>query len=129
MAIQVLQAPAGLTDGSGRLLATEEPSDASSATAAANTAVTTTYAAAAGQRHRLTFLSFSYSAAPAGARITIQDGASTILDLDYATTAVANVPLPPGGLEGSVNTAMTVTLAAGGAGVVGKLNTAKFTVG
>lgn len=128
MGIAVLAAPAGLTDAAGRALSTVDPSDATAATAAANTAVVTTYAAAPFARHRLTWLALSYSAAPAGGRITVTDGGSTILDLDTLTLQESVIPLPPGGLQGSVNTAMTVTLAAGGVGVVGKLNTAKYTV-
>ncbi len=128
MGLQVLAQPAGVTDLSGRLLATDEPSDVTAATAAANTAVVTTYAAVAGQRHRLSWLAFSYSAAPAAGRLTVTDGGATILDLDTLTLQESAIPLPPGGLQGSVNQPMVVTLAAGGAAVVGKLNTAKFTV-
>lgn len=119
--------PTGAIDSAGRAATSTVPSDPTSATAAANTAVVTTYAAVAGQRHRLTLLDASYSAAPAGARVLVQDGAATVYDHDYGATQPSSVPIPPGGIQGSVNTQMVVTLAAGGAGVTGKLNTAKMT--
>lgn len=117
-------------DGQGVALASQPSSVATEATAAANTAVTTTYAAVASQRHRLTLLGISWSGAAATTGLlTVQDGATTILSVDVPLTLNAPffVPFPPGGIKGTINTAMTITLAAGGAGAIGKLNTAKLT--
>jgi len=115
-------------DGLGVELACQPSSIATAAAPAANTAATITYAAVTGQQHRLTLLAASYSGgAPAGGNITVQDGATTVLSLDVASTGPLIVPLPPGGIKGSINTAMTITLSAGGAGVSGKVSAAKLT--
>lgn len=127
MAVLPLVTPAGALDSAGRLLAADAPSDPFSDTAAANTAVVRTFAAVPNQRHKLTGLALSYSAAPAGGRILVQDGATTVLDLDVSAAGQISDVLPPGGIQGAVNTAMTITLAAAGVGVVGKLFTAKIT--
>ena len=100
-------------------------------TAAANTAVVRTYAAVAGQRHRLVALSCSFSAAAATTGLlTVEDGAGTTVfsvDVPLAVNTPFVAQLPDGGIQGSVNTALIITLAAGGAGAVGKVNTAKVT--
>lgn len=127
MSVLPLVTPAGALDSAGRLVAAEAPSDPFSDTAAANTAVVRTFAAVPGQIHRLTALAWSYSAAPTGGRILVQDGAATRLDLDITAGGQAPDAMPPGGIQGTVNTAMTVTLAAAGVGIVGKLFTAKIT--
>lgn len=124
-----------LTDGEGLLAGVEAgavktshaASTPQSSTAAANAAVVQTFAAVAGQSHRLTMLAVSYSAAPTGGRVTVADGGTTILDLDITAAGTFFVPLPAGGLKGTVNTAMTVTLAAAGAAVVGKVNSGRVT--
>lgn len=124
-----------LVDGEGAILASDGGALSSNtpgatgqhSTAAANTAVVQTIAAVAAKSHRLVALSLSYSAAPTGGKITVADGASTILELDVTAGGPLSVPLPAGGLKGSVNTAMTVTLAAAGAGVIGKVNTSRVT--
>lgn len=116
-----------LATEAGALKTAPTPSTPAHVTAAANTAVVATFAAVAGQTHRLTLLVVSYSAAPTGGRVTVADGGTTVLDVDVTGAGVLVVPLPSGGVKGSVNTAMTVTLAAGGVAVVGKLNTARIT--
>ncbi len=99
-------------------------------TAAANTAISRVFAAVATQRNRLTLLvaSFSVAAPAAGTTLIVQDGATTVLSVDVPTAlGPFVVPLPAGGIQGTINTAMTVTLAAGGGTSVGKLSTAKVT--
>lgn len=113
-------------DGRGVAAVLAPSSTPSSATSGANAAVAITYGAVAGQRHRLTALSTSYSGAPNGG-VVVTDGATTVLDLFITSAAPVIVPLPDGGIQGSVNTALTCTLAAGGIGVVGKVNAAKLT--
>lgn len=124
-----------VSDGEGAVIGADgtalrtaqTPSTPEHATALANTAVTQTFAAVAGQAHRLTSLVVSYSAAPTGGRVTVAEGVTTLLEVDVTTAGPTVVPLPAGGLKGSVNTAMTVTLAAAGTGVVGKVNTGRIT--
>lgn len=98
------------------------------ATAAANTAVTATFAAVAGMRHVLTGCIASYSAAPVGGRLTVTDGAATVYDVDIIAGGPTPIPLPAGGIMGTVGAAMVVTLAAGGGTTVGKLNTSRVSL-
>jgi hypothetical protein len=114
---------------------TQVASSAPAAASATNAAAAITKAAEPGKTHRLTMLVASFGAIiTAASRLFVQDGATVILDVDIPVPA-ANlpqptpilVPLPPGGIEGSVNTAMTVTLNAGGVGVVGKVSAAFIT--
>lgn len=98
-------------------------------TPAANTAAVLTFNAVAGQRHRLTFLAISYSGgAPAGGRLTVNDATiGNILDVDVLNQGPQTFDMPPGGLSGTTNTTMTITLAAAGVGVIGKVSAAKVT--
>lgn len=92
---------------------------------AANTAATVTFAAAAGKRHIVEFIGWSYSAAPTGGRLTVKDGATdVVLDLDVTAAGPGSIsPL----IRGALGNAVEVTLAAGGAGISGKLNAYKAT--
>lgn len=87
---------------------------------AANTACVITIAADPVRKHVCHLVQWSYSTAPTGGRLTIEDGAGTVV-FDVDITAAG-----PGGLtlfiSGSANKAMVITLAAGGAAVQGKLN-------
>lgn len=91
------------------------------ATAAADTAVVITLAAEAGKRHYIPEILWSYSGTPTGGRITISglDNTQT-LDLDIISGGPGPLLFPP--LAGKINTAVVITLAAGGGSVVGKLN-------
>jgi hypothetical protein len=111
-------------DPDGSLTLSSTPA---SAQAAANTAVVVTIVAAAGKRHRLTGLSFAFSGANVAGTLTVEDGAGNfVLRAPYpaSQTVLYNVPLPPGGIRGGVNTALIITLPAGGAAIVGTINTA-----
>jgi hypothetical protein len=90
-----------------------------------NTAAVLTYAAVSDRRHVLDGVQFSYSGGtPTGGNLKVEDGAgTTVLSLDVTAAGHGWVPFAPG-LAGRVNTAMIVTLAAGGSGVSGKLNAA-----
>ncbi len=91
-------------------------------TPAANLAATITYAAAgAGRAHVLHQLDASYSAAPTGGRLTVQNGATTIFDVDINAAGPQRFVFDPP-ILGSANSALTITLAAGGTGISGKLN-------
>lgn len=102
-----------------------------SQTSGANAANTVTYGAVVGQKHRLTLLGVSWSGAAATTgTLTVTDNATVVLNVDVPLTLNQPffVPLPPGGIvQAATNTALTITVAAGGAGAISKLNTAKLT--
>jgi hypothetical protein len=104
----------------------ETPSSPVSATAAANTQVQITIPGVAGQTIRINHLSFSYSGAAAAGGVTIVVNAVTIWQIDVAGADFQLPPLPPGGLLCQAGQNAVVTLAAGGAGVTGKLNVASY---
>ena len=85
---------------------------------ASNTAATKTIAAVATARHVLTKLVWSYSGAPTGGRLTVVDGATTVFDIDISAAGPGSIGLMA---PMSLNSAMAVTLAAGGVGITGKL--------
>jgi hypothetical protein len=64
-------------------------------------------------------IAWSYNAEPAGGNLKIEDGATTVFSMDIATAGAGFVPVFG---KGSANTALTVTLAAGGEDVSGKVN-------
>lgn len=86
----------------------------------AATAAIITIAAVADNRHILHAVQWSYSAAPTGGRLTVEDGAGTVI-FDVDITAAGPNELKPF-ITGSINTAMVITLASGAGAVVGKLN-------
>lgn len=90
---------------------------------AANTAAVLTYAAdTLGRRWTVGSIHYSYSAAPTGGRLTIQDGTGNVIfDRDIPATGPGDI-LFPFPRAGSVNTDLIITLAAGSGAVVGKLN-------
>jgi hypothetical protein len=90
---------------------------------ASNTAAVITYAAAgAGVSHVISGIAWSYSAAPTGGNLTIEDGSgTTVFTMDITSSGAGFIPmvLPK---RGTANTAMIVTLAAGGSAVTGRVN-------
>jgi hypothetical protein len=89
---------------------------------AANTPAVVTYAGLPGRRHFLSGFTWSYSSAPVGGNVQIEDGTgSVVFSLDITTAGAGFIPFAPpkGGTPGA---AMVITLAAGGAGVQGKLS-------
>ncbi len=87
---------------------------------AANTAAEVEIAAAgAGVCTVIRGIAWSYSAEPTGGNLKIEDGATTVFSLDIATPGAVFVPVFG---KSSANTALTVTLAAGGDDVSGKVN-------
>ncbi len=87
----------------------------------ANTAAVVTLAAVSDVSRLIDQVIYSYSDLPVGGRLTISDGGETILDVDTDMSGPAALPLhkPIRTLE---NSTVIVTLAAGGAGVSGKIN-------
>jgi len=88
-----------------------------------NTAAIVTYAAAPGACHAISGLAFSYIGAPVTwGLLTIEDGAGVLvfkLALSGSSAGVIPFPIPK---KGSVNTALIVTLSAGGNNVFAQLN-------
>lgn len=99
---------------------------ANTGTAGANTAVTITKAAAgAGISNVISEVIWSYNAAPAGS-ILITDGGTTVIQFDITAAGPGFVQFDPP-LRMAANSALVVTLGAGGASVVGKLNIEQWT--
>ena len=90
---------------------------------AANTAAVVTYTAAgAGVSHALSGIAWSYSADPTGGNLKVEDGAGNVVfSLDITKGGPGFIPFPQP-KKGSANTALVLTLAAGGSGISGKLS-------
>lgn len=127
MAVHVVRGAPGPLDAPGNPAPGQQPSTPVYDAPAANTAAVVTIAAVAGQRHRITGLGYSYSASPTGGNLLITDGGTTIVDIDVTSSWEVWAMLPPGGIECGTNSAVVVTLAAGGAGISGKVNVAYLT--
>lgn len=100
---------------------------------AAATLATVTFQAIASRRWRLMGILASYSAAPAGGRLTVvsdelvrpdgvEPAAVTVLDLDHALAGGIPLWLPVDGVQMPAGNAdMVITLASGAGAIVGKL--------
>jgi hypothetical protein len=91
---------------------------------AANTAAIVTYTASATKKHVITGIAWSYSGGlPIGGNIKIEDvSGTTIFSLDITEQGPGSFEFPRPKISAAVNTAMIITLAAGGVGVTGKLS-------
>lgn len=98
---------------------------ADTATSSTNAAGTITYAAVATKRHSISGVAWSYSGALTGGKITVKDGSTTIFEIDITASGPGSVQFPRP-KAGSINTDMTITIAAGGSGVVGKVNALNY---
>jgi hypothetical protein len=87
---------------------------------AANAAATWTRAGVAGASHVLSGVWWSYSAAPTGGRLTVSDGTITYRDLDVTAAGPGFLPCNPP-LKMPAGRPLTLTLAAAGVGVAGKI--------
>nr|WP_288837586.1 hypothetical protein [uncultured Flavobacterium sp.] len=97
-------------------------STAHTATNSANTAVTITLAAAgANVFNAFSDIYFSLTNVPASpVALTVSDGANVIWNQDITTSGLGVIPISK--CNAAANTAMTITLAAAGAGIIGKLS-------
>ena len=89
---------------------------------AANTNAVVNYAAAgAGVQHCISGIAWSYSGSPTAGNLQVTDGGNIIFNIDItaAGPGVINF-MPP--KKAAANSALAITLAAGGAGVSGKLS-------
>jgi len=100
------------------------PSTPVSVTGAANaTATAATPPPAAGEYASLTSLSYSFSAASTSASTLTVTSSGTLFTLNIPVGALSGtIPLPPGGIQGAVATAISVALTAAGAGITGTVN-------
>lgn len=120
------------------VLATDQPTltnaqpviEASRAAAAANihlpssnTAAVVTFAAAgSGVSNVIGGVAWSYSATPTAGNLKIEDGSgTTVFSIDITSAGPGFIPFARP-LRGATNTALIITLAAGGSGVSGKAN-------
>lgn len=88
---------------------------------ASNTAAVITYTART-SAHAISGIAWSYDAAPTGGNLKIENGAgTTVFTIAITAAGPGFIPFPQPRF-GSPNTALIVTLAAGGAGVTGKVN-------
>ena len=75
-----------------------------------------------GRSYILGGVAWSYNGAPVAGRLTIENGAGDIVfDIDIIAAGPNSILFEPK-VRGSLNTALIITLFAGGAGVIGKLN-------
>ena len=88
---------------------------------AANTAAIVLYPATPTVYHVISGLAWSYDAAPTGGNITIVMNGSTVFDLDVTTLGPGFFPFEPPKRFG-VGDAVSVTLAAAGLAVTGKVS-------
>jgi len=88
---------------------------------AANTAAVVTYTGAAGSSHVIAGIAWSYDGAPTGGNLLVEDDSDTVLSLDVTAAGPGFIPfsVPKRATAGND---LVVTLAAGGAGVTGKVS-------
>lgn len=89
---------------------------------AAATAAVVTYAADPNACHLISGIVWSYSAAPTGGNLKVENGSGvTVFTMDVTAAGPGVIYFEPA-KKGSINTAMIVTLASGGGGVSGKVS-------
>lgn len=90
---------------------------------AANTAAVVTYGATGGLKHVITGIAWSYVGGdPTGGNLQITDNGAVVFTMDVSDAGAGIITFPRPKASAVVNTAMVITLAAGGAGVTGKLS-------
>lgn len=94
------------------------PTSADYATASADTAVAITYAATAHVIHRIHTVIWSYHGGTVTGTLTIAVGGSTVAEVAITSTGPGFLPVD---FSCKMGDAAVITLAAGGAAVVGKL--------
>ena len=89
---------------------------------ASNTAAIVTYSAGGGGvSHVITGVAWSYDGAPTGGSLKVEDGSgNTVFIVSVTAAGPGFIPFPVP-KKGTANTAMIITLAAGGSGVTGKV--------
>ncbi len=86
-----------------------------------NAAAVVTFAAVAGKRHIITGVAWSYDATPTGGSIVVSDNlAGTLLSLTITASGPGFIPFPMP-MASDVGAVLTITLAAAGAAVSGRV--------
>ena len=91
---------------------------------AVNTAAIVTYAADATKKHVITGVAWSYAGGtPIGGNLKIEDvSGNTVFSVDIDKSGPGGYEFPRPKIGTAANTAMIITLAAGGAGITGKVS-------
>lgn len=114
--------PGNSNGGSSRLVST-----ADTATASANTDAVITYASASSMSNVVSEISFSYTGtATTGGFVTISDGSNVVYKVGVTVNGAGQFVFS-NPKRGTVNTAMTITLTAGGSGAIGWINATHWT--
>ncbi len=92
-----------------------------------NADVTVTKAAEVGKSHYVVGIVASYGEAAGGGEVNFDEGGETRIT-GYAKDTLPLVIILPKPFKAAVNTAVSLTVAAGGAGVIGKANLIGFTI-
>lgn len=88
-----------------------------------NTAAVVTYAAATDKQHVITGIAWSYDGAPTGGNLKIEDvSGTTVFSIDITAAGPGVIYFNPPKSAAAKNTALIITLAAGGSGVTGKVS-------
>jgi len=124
ISVKIDQTTPGTTN---KVVAETEPIAAAAAdihAPAVNTAAVVTYAGVGAVRHCITGMAWSYDGGiPVGGNILVEDVAATdVFNIDITEEGPGFFIFPSPKRAAAVNTAMIITLAAGGAGVTGKLS-------
>lgn len=73
-------------------------------------------------RHIVDSLAWSYSGAPTGGGITVADNGTIVFSMDIGISGAGQITFKMGLPASTFGNAVTITLAAGGVTVVGKIN-------
>jgi hypothetical protein len=88
-----------------------------------NTAAVVSYGANATKKHVISGVAWSYvGGTPSGGNLMIQDGNAIVFTVDIDKSGPGSFEFPNPKVAAAINTAMTITLAAGGSGVTGKVS-------
>lgn len=90
--------------------------------AAANADATATLAADSAQFWVVDEITWSYSAAPTGGRLTVTLGSTVIVDIDITAGGPGVIAYEKPRYTGTKNEILSITLAAGGSGITGKVS-------
>lgn len=90
---------------------------------AANVAAVVTYAAVVHTQHVIDGIVCGYDGAPAGGQLQITDGGVVVFEIPIIAGGPVHLPV---NITAGENSPLVITLAAGGAGVSGRLNILKY---
>ena len=89
----------------------------------ANAAAIVTYAAAPNLKHVISGVAWSYiGGIPSGGNLLVTDAGVTVFSMDIPDQGAGFIVFPHPKINAAVNTAMVVTLAAGGVAITGKVS-------